>query len=195
MSGKVLQCCQALPFKLQIFGPHLRVLFVLCGFSQPKEKRKAMGCTEKKKKKNSGILAPLFFPTWSNRRMRDRVKLVECRTGKLCWEIKLVIFVQCPALCWQDCRCWCSKKKKKKKKVIVLLSAEVLWFLYPLVRVPLYFPAHGYGTTAIFILLFSLLHGLFTWRVRCAELGLLPYGCTNTERLVKREECWGQSTC
>ena len=27
MSGKVLQCCQALPFKLQIFGPHLRVLF------------------------------------------------------------------------------------------------------------------------------------------------------------------------
>ena len=64
-------------------------------------------------KKKSVIRAPLFFPTLSNRRMRDRDKLVERRTGKLCWEIKLVIFVQCPALCWQDCRCWCSKKKKK----------------------------------------------------------------------------------
>ena len=53
-------------------------------------------------------------------------------------------------------------------------------------RVPLYFPAHCYGTTAIFILLFPLLHGLFTWRVCCAELDLLPYGCTNTERLVKK---------
>ena len=44
-------------------------------------------------KKKSVIPAP-------HRRMRDRDKLVERRTGKLCWEIKLVIFVQCPALCW-----------------------------------------------------------------------------------------------
>ena len=62
-----------------------------------KKKRKAMGCTDKikknKKKKKSVILAPLFFPTWSIRRMRDRDKLVERRTGKLCWEIKLIIFV------------------------------------------------------------------------------------------------------
>ena len=193
MSGKVLQCCQALPFKLQIFGPHLRVLFWLCGFSQPKEKRKAMGCTKKKK---SVILAPLLFPTWSNRRMRDQDKLVERRTGKLCWEINLKVGYLCSVFSTLLARLsLLVQQKKKKKKVIVLLSAEVLWFLYPLVRVPLYFPVHGYGTTVIFILIFSLLHGLFTWRVRCAELDLLPYGCTNTERLVKREKCWGQSTC
>ena len=83
-----------------------------------KRETKSDGMYEKK----SAILAPLFFPTWSNRRMRDRNKLVKRRMGKLCWEIKLVIFVQCPALCWQDCHCWCSKKKM----VIVLLSAEVL---------------------------------------------------------------------
>ena len=77
------------------------------------------------KKRKSVILAPLFFPTWSNRRMRDRDKLVERRTGKLCWEIKLVIFVQCPALCWQDCHCWCSKKKKNGNGPALSGSARI----------------------------------------------------------------------
>ena len=92
-----------------------------------KRETKSDGMYGKKlKKKKSVILAPLFFPTWSNRRMRDRDKLVERRTGKLCWEIKLVIFVQCPALCWQDCRCWCSKKKKKKGNCPALSGSALI---------------------------------------------------------------------
>ena len=68
-----------------------------------------------KKKKKSVILAPLFFLTWSNRRMRDRDKLVERRTGKLYWEIKLVIFVQlscsqrnCSVFFTRLCGCHCT---------------------------------------------------------------------------------------
>ena len=147
-----------------------------------------MECTEKKKK--SVILAPLVFPTWSNRRMRDRDKLVERRTGKLCWEIKLVIFVQCPALCWQDWRCWCSKKKKKKKKKgnCPALSGSAL------ISLPAFAGATVFSCSWLrhhrhFYSPFPFAARLFTWRVRCAELDLLPYGCTNTERLVKREKC------
>ena len=83
-----------------------------------------------KKKKKSVILAPLFFPTWSNRRMRDRDKLVERRTGKLCWEIKLVTLFSVQHFAGKTVVAGAAKKKKKKKKkkktVIVLLSAEVL---------------------------------------------------------------------
>ena len=111
-------CSVAKPFRsnYRSLDPIYGFYFDCADFPNQKRNEKRWDVRKKKKKKKSVILAPLFFPTWSNRRMRDRDKLVERRTGELCWEIKLVTFVQCPALCWQDCRCWCSKKKKKKKK-------------------------------------------------------------------------------
>ena len=98
-----------------------------------KEKQRAMIRAIKKKKK-SVTLAPLFFPTWSNCHKRDREiscrnvertdKLLQGRKGKLCGEIKLVIFVQRPGLCRQCCRHGCSKIKITM--VTDLLPATVL---------------------------------------------------------------------
>ena len=123
MSGKVLQCCQALQFKLQIFWTPLTGFILIVRISPTKRETKRDEMYEKKK---SVILVPLFFPTWSNRRMRDRGKLVERRKGKLCWEIKLVIFVQCPAFCWQDCCCWCKKRKKNHGNCPALSSSVLI---------------------------------------------------------------------